>query len=155
METVNASEVAALERAAEPHAYTSDGGGLCALCQLAPAAKVHALPSHAAAAAEAELRAESSVPKGPPAASEAAGGAAPVSPVSPEPTQPKGALEQLVEQAIEARLGPIVQALQRLERRGFHTMALAMVLGDRFAISEAELKEAYEATARVEQRGAK
>jgi hypothetical protein len=151
METVDVAEVAALERASEAHAYTSDGGGLCSLCQLSPAAKVHLLPSHAAAAAEQDqLRAESAVPRTPPVAG-ADRDAAPSPP--PAPTQPQGALELLVEQAIEARLAPLAAALQRIERRGLHTMAVAMVTQDRWNITREEIDAMYLQLAKIERGG--
>jgi hypothetical protein len=152
METVDVAEVAALERAAEAHAYTADGGGLCGICQLSPAAKVHMLPSHEVAAAQDQLRAESSVLRVSPTAAGVDGGSTPTSPVAPppEPTSPRGALEQLVEQAIDARLGPIRDALQRIERRGVHTMAVAMVLQDRLNITPEEVDAMYAQLAQIE-----
>jgi hypothetical protein len=157
METVDVAEVAALERASEAHAYTpGDVANLCAVCQLSMSAKVHVMPSHAAAAAQDQLRAESSVPRASSVTSEAGGGPAPVGPTAPPSSSPKGALELLVEEAIDARLGPIRDALQRIERRGFHAMALAMVIGDRYAVSEAEIQECYQAAIRTERaRGGK
>lgn len=174
LDAVDPAEVAALEAAAEgrratsvleptAHAFVGDGTGLCEVCQLANAAKVHAVePTSGMAvmmadAAEAE---RNQMPRGFEPHRFVGRldrnceqcGAPDRNPVhfklvgDPKP-EPKGALESLVEtlveQAVGKRLDQIERILNRVEVRGLHSMAIAMFLGDRFQIDQAQLDDIY------------
>lgn len=181
IEAVDAAEVAALERAADmpshaeaaaadvardrteralkPHAYEDVGTGLCGLCALSLAAKLHVegatppppsadwmqhrtsgAPSEYTGLHPNEVRANIDKVAG---VHPAMAGAA-----------PKGALESLVEtlveQAVGARLAALARELQATRRYALHTMHLVVVLADRFNVTPEQLAGAYAATQEAE-----
>ncbi len=163
IEAIDATEVAALEQAAdgmpshaeaaaadaerkraqdarEPHRYLAAEGSepysLCVTCGLAFAAKVHV---------QGEAMPDRRIPEVQPQA---------MPPDLPAKPEPKGALESLVEtlveQAVGARLDALARELQATRRYALHTMHLVVVLADRFNVTQEQLAGAYAATQQAE-----
>lgn len=150
IEAVDAADVAALERAADaaqlperlkPHGFVDDKiGALCAICDLAIAADVHVEGSSKQDGARSGS-----------AAQDTERGAPTNAGVTPAPSiAPKGALETLVEAAVDAQLGPIAERLAIVASEVRHSMLLLMVLAERNHVDAEELGNAERSRAAVE-----